>query len=39
VLGVGPSPAGSDRPKAPDEFIEIIGAYLTAALGRPTPGS
>ena len=39
VLGVGPSPAGYDRPKAPDQFIEIIGAYLAVAFGRPASGS
>ena len=39
VLGVGPRPAGYERPKDPDQFIEIVGAYLTVAFGRPASGS
>ena len=35
VIGVGFIASGRPRPAAPDRFIEIVGAYLAAALERP----
>jgi hypothetical protein len=32
VIGVGWAAAGRPRPAAPDRFIEIVSAYLAAAL-------
>jgi K+-sensing histidine kinase KdpD len=34
VLGVNFTKSGRSRPAAPDRFIEIVGAYLAAALAR-----
>jgi two-component system sensor histidine kinase KdpD len=35
VLGVSFMNSGRARPEAPDRFIEIVGAYLAAALAHP----
>ena len=35
VIGVDFTRSGRERPDTPERFIEIVGAYLAAACGRP----
>jgi K+-sensing histidine kinase KdpD len=38
VLGVNFAASGRDRPKAPEQFVDVVGAYLAAALGSKGSG-